>query len=253
MKEAEWLICAKPDLMFAHLQRQFGFRALRRKNRLFICACRRLGWDLTSTPDERVAVEVAERLADGQATHLERDTARDAARAKSLARFVDEHLTRFGTIRNLPPFTPLTEHEMLALLACEKDTRLGSAARQAAASLVQAWTEVALGTNAHQRPGSEWKEWQAKHRRCVCYYLRDIFGNPFRTLAIDLLSLKWNDRIVPKLAQAIYDEYVFDRLPILADALEEAGCTDADILNHCRQPGEHVRGCWVVDLLLGKS
>jgi hypothetical protein len=65
--------------------------------------------------------------------------------------------------------------------------------------------------------------------------------------------LTWNDRCVGKLAQAIYDEQAFDRLPILADALEEAGCTDADILNHCRSGGEHVRGCWVVDLVLGKS
>jgi hypothetical protein len=70
---------------------------------------------------------------------------------------------------------------------------------------------------------------------------------------VETIWLAWNDGIVPKLAQAIYDDRVFDRLPILADALEEAGCTNADILNHCRQPGEHVRGCWVVDLLLGKS
>ena len=65
--------------------------------------------------------------------------------------------------------------------------------------------------------------------------------------------LSWNDGTIPKLAQAIYDDRAFDRLPILADALEEAGCDNADILNHCRQPGEHVRGCWVVDLLLNKS
>ena len=56
-----------------------------------------------------------------------------------------------------------------------------------------------------------------------------------------------------KLAQGIYDDRAFDRMPVLADALEEAGCYDADILAHCRQPGEHVRGCWVVDLLLGKE
>jgi hypothetical protein len=55
------------------------------------------------------------------------------------------------------------------------------------------------------------------------------------------------------LAQAIYDEGAFDRLPVLADALEETGCTNADILGHCRGPGPHVRGCWVVDLLLGKK
>jgi hypothetical protein len=63
----------------------------------------------------------------------------------------------------------------------------------------------------------------------------------------------WNDGTIPKLAQAIYEERAFDRLPILADALEEAGCDNADILAHCRQPGPHVRGCWVVDLLVGKE
>ena len=58
---------------------------------------------------------------------------------------------------------------------------------------------------------------------------------------------------VVQLAQSIYDDRAFDRLPILADALEEAGCTDAAILDHCRGPGPHVRGCWAVDLLLGKT
>ena len=62
-----------------------------------------------------------------------------------------------------------------------------------------------------------------------------------------------DSRTVVQLAQAIYDDRAFDRIPILADALEEAGCTEAAILGHCRQPGEHVRGCWVVDLLLGKE
>jgi hypothetical protein len=55
------------------------------------------------------------------------------------------------------------------------------------------------------------------------------------------------------MAQAIYDERAFDRMPILADALEEAGCPDQDFLGHCQSGGEHVRGCWVIDLLLGKS
>jgi len=59
--------------------------------------------------------------------------------------------------------------------------------------------------------------------------------------------------MVVKLAESIYDERAFDRMPILADALEEAGCANADILAHCRQPGEHVRGCWAVDLILGKE
>ena len=74
-----------------------------------------------------------------------------------------------------------------------------------------------------------------------------------RPIALDPDWLAWDSGMVVKVAQAIYDERAFDRLPILADALEEAGCHDADILQHCRQPGEHVRGCWVVDLLLSKE
>ena len=56
-----------------------------------------------------------------------------------------------------------------------------------------------------------------------------------------------------KLAQAIYEERDLRRLPVLADALEDAGCEDADLLGHLRGPGRHVRGCWALDLVLGKG
>ena len=85
------------------------------------------------------------------------------------------------------------------------------------------------------------------------FALRDIWGNPFQSVALDASWLAWNDGTIRKLAQPIYDHRAFDRLPLLADALEDAGCTDADILGHCRSGGEHVRGCWVIDLLLGKT
>ena len=58
---------------------------------------------------------------------------------------------------------------------------------------------------------------------------------------------------VPRLASALYEDRAFDRLSLLADALEDAGCADAALLGHCRGGGEHVRGCWVIDLLLGKE
>jgi hypothetical protein len=83
--------------------------------------------------------------------------------------------------------------------------------------------------------------------------LRDIFGNPFRPATVPAAVVVWKDRTIPKLAQAIYDERAFDRMPILADALEEAVCNNEEMLNHCRRPGVHVRGCWVVDLVLGKE
>ena len=80
--------------------------------------------------------------------------------------------------------------------------------------------------------------------------LRDIFGNPFRPVA---LEPAWLTSTVLALASGIYEERAFDRLPILADALMDAGCDHADILDHCRGDGPHVRGCWVVDLILGKA
>jgi hypothetical protein len=83
-----------------------------------------------------------------------------------------------------------------------------------------------------------------------CRLIRDIFGNPFRPAVI---HPAWKTPTVQSIAEAIYPDDDFARLPILADSLEDAGCTDVDMLNHCRQKGEHVRGCWVVDLLLAKS
>jgi hypothetical protein len=83
--------------------------------------------------------------------------------------------------------------------------------------------------------------------------LRCVFGTRFGPLSVDPAWQAWQARTIPKLAQAIYEERAFDRLPILADALEEAGCTNSDILNHCRGPGPHVRGCFVVDLILSKD
>ena len=80
--------------------------------------------------------------------------------------------------------------------------------------------------------------------------IHDVFGNPFRCLRLDP---SWLTATVVALAAAIYDEQTFDRLPVLGDALEDAGCTNQEILGHCRGFGPHVRGCWVLDLLLGKE
>jgi hypothetical protein len=82
-----------------------------------------------------------------------------------------------------------------------------------------------------------------------CQMIREMFGNPFRPVTLDVSCLT---STVTQLAEAIYQERAFDRMPILADALEDAGCTDQDMLEHCRAGGEHVRGCWVVDRLLGR-
>jgi hypothetical protein len=91
-------------------------------------------------------------------------------------------------------------------------------------------------------------------RNGQAHLLRDLFGPlPFREVRINPLWLVWNDGTVKRLAEGMYEGRAFDRLPVLGDALEEAGCTDQTILDHLRGPGPHVRGCWVIDLLLGKE
>jgi hypothetical protein len=80
--------------------------------------------------------------------------------------------------------------------------------------------------------------------------IHDIFGNPFHPATLDPA---WRTPSVVNLADAIYDNRAFDCMPLLAGALEEAGYRDAEVLEHCRGPRPHVRGCWVVDLILGKS
>jgi hypothetical protein len=98
----------------------------------------------------------------------------------------------------------------------------------------------------HDYPGSLFT-----YRRFMPPFLiHDVFGNPFRPVTFDPA---WRTSTVHALATTIYDHRAFDRLPVLADALQDAGCEHADVLDHCRGPGLHVRGCWVVDLVLGKS
>jgi hypothetical protein len=87
----------------------------------------------------------------------------------------------------------------------------------------------------------------------LCALFRDVFGNPFHAITVPAPWLAAADGAAAKVARGIYEDRAFDRLPILADALEEAGCTREAILSHCRGPGPHVRGCWVVDLVLGKE
>jgi hypothetical protein len=94
----------------------------------------------------------------------------------------------------------------------------------------------------------------APEARAQADLLRDLFGNPFRRPRVKRTWLKWDGGTVVRVARAAYDGRAFDRLPVLADALDEAGCTDDAILGHCRGGGgAHVRGCWAVDLLLGKE
>ena len=103
-----------------------------------------------------------------------------------------------------------------------------------------------VGRTQYGRAGAK-----SKFRALQCEIIRDIFGNPFRPTAF---SLEWRTDSAVSLAKQMYDSREFGAMPILADALQDAGCDNDDILNHCRDANQvHVRGCWVVDLVLGKA
>src|SRR5262249_59617620 len=87
---------------------------------------------------------------------------------------------------------------------------------------------------------------RAETAAAQCDLVRDLF-TPFRRPAFDPAWLVWSDGLVVKLADAIHEEHAFDRMPILGDALEDAGCADQRILSHCREGKRHARGCWVLE------
>jgi hypothetical protein len=98
---------------------------------------------------------------------------------------------------------------------------------------------------------AEWQEIAEGELKVQAVLLRDIFGNPFRPVTFEP---EWRTSTALALAKQMYDSRDFSAMAILADALQDAGCENDDVLSHCRDAnGVHVRGCWVVDLVLGKS
>ena len=98
-----------------------------------------------------------------------------------------------------------------------------------------------------------WLAPDAAGRRVQADLLRDIFGNPMRRVRVEPAWLAWSGGAIVQLARAIYEERAFHGMPLLGDLLQDAGCTAATVLEHCRAPVTHVRGCWVLDGLLGKA
>jgi hypothetical protein len=186
----------------------------------------------------RVAVETAERLADGLATGEEVREAR--ARAW-------EALRAAGTV--IAPNPPGPGDEARGCdwpWACEgwaAQAAHCALERQAGGAAYATVVVPSLPCTPRYPDSQRMQRWQADALRC-------IFGNPFRPVTA---APAWLTLAVRALARGIYEERAFDRLPVLADALEEAFCGEAAVLGHCRNPGPHLRGCWVVDLLLGLS
>jgi hypothetical protein len=226
MAQAEWLACTDPKPMFEFL---VG-KASDRKPRLFACAsCRRI-WHLLVDERSRRAIEVAELFIEGDVSQEVLATAITAADGARL-----DVEAGSGTEAQYEAAVAATKAAFCAGVTAEDYNR-------------DAWIYAEEDTSWHVRYALETQG--GEHASL----LRELFGPlPFGPVPLDPSWLAWNSSTVARLGRAIYDERAFDHLPILADALEEAGCTELAILDHCRSGGEHVRGCWVLDLLLGKQ
>ena len=215
MTEAEWLAGAYYDVI-SHAR---GTTSLR-KARLAACAfCRRMYAWYTDDRDYQKAkpcLEVAERFADGRVSREELSRARKAVGRRPVFR--------------------------AALAAASPD-----------AEAVWGASEIAFGLLYHHY-GDDRNQADAAAMDLVYEHAdipRDVFGDPFRPVAF---APEWRTDTAVTLVRQMYEAREFSAMPILADALQDAGCDNADVLDHCRDPqATHVRGCWVCDLVLGKE
>src|SRR5262245_48078436 len=223
MTEGEWLKGRYPGELLYFMGRKVG----KRRRRLIACACCRRIWPTLGDERSRRAVEVAELFADGVANEEE------LAAAHRAANWADLDLN--VKIMNYP------------VRQREGPWRVWKAAVAAKHAANEYRPDVAL---EHARDAVYDGSLLDREHAAQAVLVRDILGNPFRPVAFDPA---WRTPTAVALAQAIVDERAFERMPILADALEEAGCASRDVLKHCRGKGPHARGCWVLDLVLGKE
>lgn len=238
MTEEEWLTCEYPGEMLDHLNewvhakkkgRRAAEIALARKKRLFCCASCRLVWDSLTEEPARRAIEVAERFADGGATEFERVEVQEAAAQLSgSVAFAAAYWTIWSDVRG--------NHTSGAIYCYPL--------------VIDAMEELALKDRAARRRVRAKEKARAAASLRLSELIRDIIGNPFRPVTF---PPKWKTTTAVALARQMYDARDFGAMPILADALQDAGCDNAAILDHCRGPGPHVRGCWVADAVLNKQ
>jgi hypothetical protein len=206
-------------------------RSGRRRLRLLACGCcRLLVWHIPVADEARRVVEAAEEYADGRL--------KSAELAEVYAAGTAHRWVRFGPVASVG--------------RAARGAMLASADLRA---VTVAYHATRLALDAVRGPD------YAESRRLLCVLLRDVFHYPPRPPSpLPATVLKWEKGTVVRLAQAAYDQRAeprglldATRLSVLADALEDAGCTDPELVSHLRSPEPHVRGCWAVDLVRGKS
>jgi hypothetical protein len=227
MTEQEWLCSGDPEPMLEFL----GARATARKLTLFAIACCREVFFLTKDHRVKHAALLGEYVADAQGPLEELNQLLLNLQAAG------DHLGAWTVV------VPMWARSRNSLL----HVGLFNLASAVASHTVP---EVATTEESWDMPWDPaWRGAYLREKAKQARLLREVIASPFLPMTLD------TDRVtchVQSLAEFIYHARAFDRLPILADALEDAGCDNVDILNHCRQGGEHVRGCWPVDLILGK-
>lgn len=253
MLEPEWIEASDP---LAALEFFDGLDLLtERKQRLFDCACVRRIWHLILDRSCQHAVETAERYADGFVSleQLRNDQARAliAADEQSLS----ARLVASGGSISFTAASPSIRRRL--------DPRNSYSALLAAAQTawefrggVQPQTHAAEAFALSRSPDASQRSAKTRRGRlrsemsAQIHLILEIFGQPWRRFDFRP-ECRTSDTVA--IAQTMYDSRDFTGMPVLADALEEAGCTCSQVLHHCRKPGCHVRGCWVVDLVLGKE
>ncbi|MGF1580780.1 MAG: hypothetical protein ACFCD0_15570 [Gemmataceae bacterium] len=232
MTEDKWFACQNPDHLLDYVQDQISDRKLR----LFVCACVRMVWDLLIDDRSRRAVDCGERLANGHLSYAQTRNVGLAARSAELS-FRDSNFR--GSQGRMQAY---------------------HAARAAALTLVPNADLMRLGPTfcelAQIEKLSQLEPPAAVRRRvrsAQSRLLRCLVGNPFRPMYVEPRCLVWNGGIIVKIAQRIDESRNYGHLPVLADALEEAGCSNEVILEHCREGTTHAKGCHVLDCILSRE
>jgi len=241
MDEATWLNCTDTQPMLDFLKG----KASERKLRLFAAACCRRIWHLLHEAF-RHAVVTSERFADRLADDREK---MEAYREAILRQ----------QIQRREQFSAAYAGRAAIFALTTSDSEYPASYRASRTSNEVAWI-ISWSEELHSPVGSSDDALQQIAQRELqmhAHLLRDLFGNPFRAITV---APTWRTLTVTTLATAAYEERALptgtldaDRLAVLADALEDAGCTDEQLLVHLRETSPHVRGCWVIDLLLGKE
>ncbi len=213
MTESKWLHSANSHELFHHLR--WWVQPPERKHRLLASAVCRQCWHLLSDLG-RHAVKIADAALEGSIPDDRSAVAYDL-------------LNEYNALRARRDQGELPSPEEQAVLIAYAVVAPGSGGVNAADDAVRNVPDQAVP---------------------VAHLIRDIFGNPFRPVTF---LPEWRTSTVLALAQQMYDSRDFSAMPILADALQDAGCEDETILTHCRGPGPHVRGCWCVDACLSRS